>query len=78
MSNWLEKTLAKLLPSHTPHIIACDPDGILSYHEITKAIEGRGVDILRATTKLEARILYELSVRNSAKKILLVILCKYF
>ena len=77
MSSWLDKTLAKLLPSHTQHIIASDPDGILGYHEIIKAIEGRGITILRAASPLEARVRFELDVRGSDKKSVLIINTPY-
>lgn len=77
MSSWLDKTLTKLLPSHTRHIIASDPDDILGYHEITKAIEGRGVTIIRTTTALEARVRFEIDVRDSEEKTVLVINAPY-
>jgi hypothetical protein len=77
MSNWLDKTLVKLLPSHTQHIIASDPDGILGYHEIIKAIENRGVTIIRASSALEARVRFELEVRESDKKSVLIINAPY-
>lgn len=77
MSSWLDKTLAKLLPSHTQHIIASDPDGILGYHEIIKAIEGRGMVIIRASSPLEARVRFELDVRGSEQKSVLVVNAPY-
>ena len=77
MSSWLDKTLAKLLPSHTQHIIASDPDGLLGYHEIIKAIEGRGVTIIRASSLLDARVRFELDVRNTDVKSVLIINAPY-
>ncbi len=77
MSSWLDKTLAKLLPSHTQHIIACDPEGLLSYPEIIKAIEGRGGSIIRTSTALDARVRFELEVRDVDKKVVLIINAPY-
>ena len=77
MSSWLDKTLAKLLPSHTQHIIAGDPDGLLGYHEIIKAIEGRGVTIIRASSILDARVRFELDVRDTDVKSVLIINAPY-
>jgi len=77
MSSWLDKTLAKLLPSHTQHIIASDPDGLLGYHEIIKAIEGRGVTIIRASSILDARVRFELDVRDTDVKSVLIINAPY-
>ena len=77
MSSWLDKTLIKLLPSHTQHIIASDPDGILGYPEIIKAIECRGVKIIRAHSALEVRINFELNVRDTHEKSLLIINAPY-
>jgi len=77
MSSWLDKTLAKLLPSHTQHIIACDHEGLLSYPEIIKAIEGRGGSIIRTSTALDARVRFELEVRDVDKKVVLIINAPY-
>ena len=77
MSSWLDKTLIKLLPSHTQHIIASDPDGILGYPEIIKAIECRGIKIIRAQSALEVRIQFELNVRDTHEKFLLIINAPY-
>ena len=77
MSSWLDKTLAKLLPSHTQHIVACDPEGLLGYPEIIKAIEGRGASIIRATSALDARVRFELEVRDVDKKVVLIINAPY-
>lgn len=77
MSSWLDKTLAKLLPSHTQHIVASDPDGLLGYHEIIKAIEGRGVTIIRASSLLDARVRFELDVRDTDVKSVLIINAPY-
>lgn len=77
MSSWLDKTLAKLLPSHTKHVIASDPDGILGYHEIGKAIENSGITIFRAASSLEARVRFELDIRDSDTKSVLVINAPY-
>lgn len=77
MSSWLDKTLIKLLPSHTQHIIASDPDGILGYPEIIKAIECRGIKIIRAHSALEVRIQFELNVRDAHEKSLLIISAPY-
>ena len=72
MSNWIEKTLAKLLPGHTPHILVSDPDSLLNYHEVSKVIETRGYKVLRATSRLDVRIIYELTIRGSDEKVVLV------
>lgn len=77
MSSWLDKTLAKLLPSHTQHIIVSDPDCLLGYPEITKAIEGRGVTIIRATSSLDARVRFELDVRDTDEKSVLIVNAPY-
>jgi len=77
MSSLLDKTLAKLLPSHTLHIIASDPDGLLGYHEIIKAIEGRGVTIIRASSTLDVRVRFEVDVRDTDVKSVLIINAHY-
>lgn len=72
MSNWIDKYKKLVISSYKLHIIVADLDNLFEYIELKKAFENEGYNILIAKTDLAVRINFELHVRNTTDKYLIV------
>ena len=72
MSNWVDKYKELSISSHKQHIIVADLDNLFEYKDLAQAFESVGYKILFAKTDLAVRIHFELLVRESENKYLIV------
>jgi len=72
MSNWVDKYKKLVISSHKQHIIVADQDNLFGYAELTKAFENDGYTIHGCKTDLAVRLVFELQVRDSNKKYLII------
>jgi hypothetical protein len=72
MSNWIDKYKKLVIASHKRHIIVADQDDLFDYDELKDAFETEGYIIYVAQTDLDVRIFFELQVRGSQNKYLIV------
>jgi len=72
MGNWIDKYKKLVISSYKRHIIVADQDNLFEYHELKEAFESEGYIILVAKTDLDVRIFFELQVRESQNKYLIV------
>lgn len=72
MSDWVKKIFTKLTSEQTNRIIVVDPDGLFNYPNLRNQVIDADYDIYVATTALELRCLYELKVRYSNTKTIIV------
>lgn len=72
MNNWTESFKSLLASSHKQHIIVADQDELFDYDELKVTFEDDGFVVLHGKTSLEIRLLYELRVRGSEQKYLIV------
>ena len=72
MSNWVDKYKKLVISSHKQHIIVADQDNLFDYEELKQAFENEGYTILRCKTDLAVRLVFELHVRDSDKKYLII------
>jgi hypothetical protein len=72
MNSWIDKYKALVISSHKQHVIVADLDNLFQYHEVEEAFEADEFKILKAATTLEVRLLFELEVRNSPMRCLIV------
>ena len=72
MSNWVDKYKKLVISSHKQHIIVADQDNLFGYAELTQAFENDGYTILGCKTDLAVRLVFELQVRDSDKKYLII------
>ena len=72
MSNWVTKFKDLVISSHKQHIIVADLDNLFGYEELCQAFENDGFSILIAKTGLAVRLHFELKVRSSDIKYLIV------
>lgn len=72
MSNWVDKYKKLVISSHKKHIIVADQDNLFDYAELKLAFENDGYTILSCITDLAVRIAFELQVRDSDKKSLII------
>jgi hypothetical protein len=77
MSNWIDKYKTLVISSHKPHVIVADVDKLFQYHELQEAFESEEFRILKASSPLEVRLLFELNVRNSNARCLIVAPSQY-
>jgi len=78
MSNWIDKFKTLVIPSHKLHIIVADLDNLFEYSELRQAFENDGFKILIAKTGLAVRLHFELQVRNSECKYLIIAPASYY
>jgi len=78
MSNWIHKYKSLVIPSHKQHIIVADQDNLFEYAELKQAFENEGYTILSCTTDLSVRVDFELHVRDSLHKHLIIAPASYF
>lgn len=72
MSNWVDKYKKLVISSHKQHIIVADQDNLFDYEELKQAFENEGYTILTAKTDLAVRVQFELKVRESVNKYLII------
>lgn len=77
MSNWIDKYKKLVIPSHKQHIIVADQDNLFEYAELKQAFKNDSYIILTAKTDLAVRVAFELQVRNSADKYLIIAPANY-
>ena len=77
MNNWVDKYKKLLISSHKQHIIVADLDSLFEYTELRQAFESEGYTILSCKTGLAVRLVFELQVRNSVIKYLIIAPAKY-
>lgn len=72
MSNWIDKYKKLVISSHKQHIIIADQDNLFEYEELKQAFENDGYKIEVGKTALAVRLIFELKVRDSENKYLIV------
>jgi len=72
MSNWVDKYKRLVISSHKQHIIVADQDNLFDYAELKSAFENDGYTILYCKSDLAVRLSFELQVRDSDKKALII------
>lgn len=72
MANWVDKYKQLITSSHKAHVIVADRDNLFEYAELQQAIQDSGYTTIKAATGLDVRIRFELEVRESEKKFLIV------
>jgi hypothetical protein len=77
MSNWIDKYKKLVISSHKLHIIVADLDNLFEYMELKQAFENDGYKILTAKTGLAVRLFFELEVRGSEIKYLIIAPANY-
>lgn len=77
MSNWIEKYKQLAISSYKQHIIIADTDNLFIYPELHQAFTNDGYIIVSCKTDLEVRLCYELQVRNSGNKYLIIAPANY-
>lgn len=77
MSNWIDKYKKLVISSHKLHTIVADLDNLFEYMELKQAFENDGYKILVAKTGLAVRLFFELEVRDSEIKYLIIAPANY-
>ena len=72
MANWTDKYKQLITSSHKAHVIVADQDNLFEYDELQQSIQDSGFTIISAGTALDVRIHFELEVRGSQQKYLIV------
>ncbi len=72
MSNWVDKYKKLVIASHKQHIVVADQDKLFEYAELKQAFVNEGYTILVCKTQLAVRLAFELQVRNSVEKYLVI------
>jgi hypothetical protein len=72
MSNWIDKYKKLTISSHKQHIIVADLDNLFEYPELSQSFINEGFEILFAKTGLAVRVHFEMLVRNSKSKYVIV------
>lgn len=78
MSNWIDKYKKLAISSHKKHIIIADLDNLFEYAELKEAFETDGFQVLLCKTDLSVRLVFELQVRDSAERCLIIAPANYF
>lgn len=72
MSNWIDKYKKLVISSHKLHIIVADKDSLFEYDELRRTFENDGYTIVTCKTDLAVRLVFELQVRDSDNKYLII------
>ncbi len=72
MAHWVDKYKQLIFSSHKSHVIVTDQDNLFVYGELQQAIQEAGYSIITAKSDLDVRIRFELEVRNSPEKQVIV------
>lgn len=77
MANWIGKYKEMVMASHRQHLIIADTDQLFKYDELAAAFRSEGYKVFQCPTGLMVRITFELQVRRSADKCLIVAPANY-
>jgi hypothetical protein len=77
MSNWVDTYKKLVISSHKQHIIVADQDSLFDYQELKQAFESEAYTVVSCTTDLAVRLVFELQVRDSDNKFLIVAPASY-
>ncbi|MCA6513731.1 MAG: BREX-3 system phosphatase PglZ [Chitinophagaceae bacterium] len=77
MSSWIDKYKKLVISSHKQHIIVADQDNLFEYAELRQTFESEGYTILSCKTGLAVRLVFELQVRDSENKYLIIAPAEY-
>jgi len=72
MNNWIDKYKKLAVSSHKKHIIVADLDNLFEYAELKQAFENEGYTLISCKTDLAVRVCFELQVKDSESKCLIV------
>lgn len=72
MNNWIDKYKKLAITSRKQHIIIADQDNLFTYPELKEAFENEGYTIIVCPSALSARLHFELKVRETANRFLMV------
>ena len=78
MSNWIDKYKKLVISSHKQHIIIADQDSLFEYEELQQAFENDGFKLITCKTALAVRLAFELQVRESTDKYLIIAPSNFF
>lgn len=78
MSNWVDNFKKLVISSHKQHIIVADQDNLFEYTELKQAFENDGYKILNCKTNLAVRLVFEMQVKASVNKYLVIAPGSYF
>ena len=78
MSNWIDKYKKLVISSHKQHIIIADQDSLFEYEELQQAFENYGFKLITCKTALAVRLAFELQVRESTDKYLIIAPSNFF
>lgn len=77
MGNWVDKYKKLVISSHKQHIIVADQDILFEYAELKQNFENEGYTVLTCKTGLAVRLVFELQVRDSDRKYLIIAPASY-
>lgn len=77
MNSWVDKYKKLLFSSHKQNLIVADQGNLFYYEELNQSFVDDGFIVLTAKTELDVRILFELYVRTSNSKFLIIAPEKY-
>lgn len=77
MSSWIDKYKRIITSSHKQHIIVTDVDSLFNYSELKEAFEQDGYKLFFAGSALDVRILFELQVRETKDRTIIVAPANY-
>lgn len=72
MGNWVDKYKKLVISSHKQHIIVADHDNLFEYAELRQTFESEGYTILSCKAGITVRLVFELQVRDSEHKYLII------
>jgi len=72
VANWVDKYRQLITSSHKAHVLVADQDNLFEYAELQQSLQDSGFTIVGARTALDVRIRFELEVRGSQQKYLIV------
>ncbi len=72
MSSWVDTYKKLVISSHHQHLIVADQDNLFAYDELKQAFEEEGYRILIRLSPLSVRLAYELHVRSTKEKFLII------
>lgn len=78
MNNWIDKFKKLAVSSHKKHIIVADLDNLFEYAELKQAFENDGYTIISCETDLAIRVCFELQVKDSVNKYLIIAPASYY
>ncbi|SEN03981.1 PglZ domain-containing protein [Mucilaginibacter gossypiicola] len=72
MNNWIDKYKKLAISSHKQHILIADQDNLFTYLELKEAFENEGYTIIICPNALSVRVHFELQVRETTGRFLMV------